>query len=96
MKTLTVTDARKNLSGWLRRAGEGEEIGIIDGGQIFALRPVSVTATDYMEAEYDLSSAEAEQIATDIFLDSINTEKQGGYVSLNDIVTNAPATRKRR
>ena len=31
MKTLTITEARKNLSSWIRRAKTGEEIGIIDG-----------------------------------------------------------------
>jgi antitoxin (DNA-binding transcriptional repressor) of toxin-antitoxin stability system len=49
MTTLTVTQARKNLSGWLRRARAGEEIGIIDGNQIIALRPVTVTAIDFEE-----------------------------------------------
>lgn len=49
MTTLTVTEARKNLSGWLRRATAGEEIGIIDGNRIIALRPVTVTAIDFDE-----------------------------------------------
>jgi antitoxin (DNA-binding transcriptional repressor) of toxin-antitoxin stability system len=49
MTTLTVTEARKNLSGWLRRAAAGEEIGIIDGNKIIALRPVTVTAIDFEE-----------------------------------------------
>ena len=49
MTTLTVTEARKNLSGWLRRASQGEEIGIIDGNKIIALRPVTVTAIDFEE-----------------------------------------------
>ena len=95
MTTLTITQARKNLSGWLRRAKAGEEIGIVDRGQVFALRPVSVTATDYMENEYDLSSEDATQIAANILSDSIRAEKQGGYVSLDNI-SHAPAARKRR
>lgn len=49
MTTLTVTQARQNLSGWLRRAAAGEEIGIIDGNRIVALRPVTVTAVDFEE-----------------------------------------------
>lgn len=49
MTTLTVTEARKNLSGWLRRATAGEEIGIIDGNKIIALRPVRVTAIAFEE-----------------------------------------------
>ena len=47
MKTLTITEARKNLSSWIRRAKSGEEIGIIDGNTIVALRPVIVSAIDY-------------------------------------------------
>jgi len=95
MKTLTITEARKNLSSWLHRAQNGEEIGIVDGSQIIALRPVTVTATDYMEHEYGLSPDEASQIANNILLDSINEEKQGAYTRLNDIPDATPA-RKRR
>ncbi len=53
MTIRTVTQARKNLSGWLRRARAGEEIGIIDGNQIIALRPVTVTAIDFDEIPVD-------------------------------------------
>jgi len=51
MTTLTVTEARKNLSGWLRRAKAGEEIGIIEGNRIIALRPVEITAVDTIRVE---------------------------------------------
>ena len=51
MKTLTVTEARKNLSGWLRRAKAGEDIGIIEGNRIIALRPVEVTSLDRIQVE---------------------------------------------
>ncbi len=51
MTTLTVTEARKNLSGWLKRAKAGEDIGIIDGNRIIALRPVEVVATDRLAVE---------------------------------------------
>lgn len=51
MKTLTVTEARKNLSGWLRRAKAGEDIGIIEGNRIIALRPVEVTSLDSVQVE---------------------------------------------
>lgn len=58
MKTLTVTEARKNLSSWIRRAGAGEEIGIIDGARIYAIRPVNVVAVDYTLQEYGATPAE--------------------------------------
>jgi antitoxin (DNA-binding transcriptional repressor) of toxin-antitoxin stability system len=56
MTTLTVTEARKNLSGWIRRATAGEEIGIIDGNKIIALRPVTVTAIDFEEIPVDAAT----------------------------------------
>lgn len=95
MTTLTITQARKNLSGWIRRAEAGEEIGIIDGNKIIALRPVTVTAIDYMESEYGFSSSEAEQISANILRDSIKAEKAGDYVSLESL-SHAPSPRKAR
>jgi antitoxin (DNA-binding transcriptional repressor) of toxin-antitoxin stability system len=51
MKTLTVTEARRNLSSWLRRAKAGEDIGIIEGNRIIALRPVEVVSVDSVQIE---------------------------------------------
>ena len=52
MKTLTITDARKNLSRWLDAAAQGEDIGIVRGAEIIALRRVEVESTDYAQREY--------------------------------------------
>lgn len=60
MKTLTVTEARKNLSGWIRRAGAGEEIAIIDGARIYVIRPVNVLAADYALHEYGATATEVD------------------------------------
>jgi antitoxin (DNA-binding transcriptional repressor) of toxin-antitoxin stability system len=60
MKTLTITDAKKNLSRWLDAAARGEDIGIIRGADIIALRKVEVESTDYAQREY---GATQEQIA---------------------------------
>ena len=60
MKTLTVTEARKNLSGWIRRAGAGEEIAIVDGARIYAIRPVAVMAADYALEEYGATPADVD------------------------------------
>lgn len=60
MKTLTITDARKNLSRWLDAAARGQDIGIIRGAEIIALRRVEVESTDYAQREYGATS---EQIA---------------------------------
>lgn len=62
METVSVTTARQNLGAWLARAAKGEEIGIISGSQIIALRPVVVTAADYAFQEYGLQPDEMNRI----------------------------------
>lgn len=59
MKTLTITDAKKNLGRWLAAAARGEDIGIIAGADIIALRKVGIESTDYAQREY---GATAEQV----------------------------------
>ena len=49
MKTLTITDA-KNFGRWLAAAARGEDIGIVCGSNIVALRKVEVESTDYAQA----------------------------------------------
>jgi antitoxin (DNA-binding transcriptional repressor) of toxin-antitoxin stability system len=60
MKTLTITDAKKNLSRWLDAAARGQDVGIIRGADIIALRRVEVESTDYAQREY---TATPEQVA---------------------------------
>ena len=60
MKTLTITDAKKNLGRWLTAAARGEDIGIICGSDIVALRKVEVESTDYAQREH---GATMEQVA---------------------------------
>jgi len=65
MKTLTITEAKKNLGKWLNLAGKGEDVGIVNGAMIVALRPVEVRSVppmeireidaDYARKEYDLT-----------------------------------------
>lgn len=52
MKTLTITDAKRNLGRWLAAASRGEDIGIVCGADIIALRRVEVESTDYAQREY--------------------------------------------
>jgi antitoxin (DNA-binding transcriptional repressor) of toxin-antitoxin stability system len=61
MKTLTITDARKNLGRLLSAAAKGEDIGIICGADIIALRKVRVESMDYALSEY---GATAKEVAT--------------------------------
>lgn len=65
MKTLTITEAKKNLGRWLASAARGEEIGIISGADIIALRKVAIEATDYAVAEYGASAAQVESLASE-------------------------------
>jgi hypothetical protein len=60
MKTLTITDAQKNLGRWLAAAARAEDIGIVCGSDIVALRKVEVESTDYAQREY---GALPEQVA---------------------------------
>lgn len=52
MKTLTITEAKRNLSRWLAAAARGQDVGIICGADIIALRKVEVESTDYAQREY--------------------------------------------
>ena len=61
MKTLTITDARQNLGHWLKLAANGEEVGVIVGSDIIALRKVHIQATDYAYQEYGLSPLQVQE-----------------------------------
>ena len=58
MTTLTITKARANLSSLLEKAKRGDDIGIVSGDQIIALRPVTVSSDDYAWREYGATPAE--------------------------------------
>lgn len=56
MKTLTITEAKKNLGKWLSAAIKGEDVGIIAGAAIVALQPIEVrpaTPMDKMPIDYE-------------------------------------------
>ncbi|NLT71640.1 MAG: hypothetical protein GXX91_13240 [Verrucomicrobiaceae bacterium] len=42
MKTITITEAKRSLGRYLKRAAEGEDIGILSGADIILLRKVEV------------------------------------------------------
>lgn len=62
MKTLTITEAKKNLGKLLQAAARGENIGVISGADIIALRKVEVESTDYAFREYGVTSAQLEEL----------------------------------
>ncbi len=61
MKTLSPTKARSNLSALLKRAANGEDIGILHGDHVIALRPVTVHSDDYALQEYGVTEAELDR-----------------------------------
>jgi antitoxin (DNA-binding transcriptional repressor) of toxin-antitoxin stability system len=61
MQTLTITKAKKNLGRLLQAAAKGEDIGIISGDDIIALRKVEVEAADYAQREYGLNAETLEE-----------------------------------
>jgi len=65
MLTLTPTKARGKLGSLIKRAVNGEDIGILDStsGRIVALRPVEVYSEDYAFTEYGITEPEMERIA---------------------------------
>jgi antitoxin (DNA-binding transcriptional repressor) of toxin-antitoxin stability system len=63
MKTLTITDAKKNLGKLLSAAARGEDIGIVCGADIIALRKVEVESADYAQREYDATAEEVQRVA---------------------------------
>jgi hypothetical protein len=58
MTTLSPTKARSNLTAWLKKAAAGEDIGILFGDQVIALRPVEVESSDYAQKEYGVTKKE--------------------------------------
>ncbi len=61
MKTLSVTEGRRNLGTWLKRALHGEDVGFLVDGRVVALRPVEVHSEDYALHEYDVTEQQAKR-----------------------------------
>jgi antitoxin (DNA-binding transcriptional repressor) of toxin-antitoxin stability system len=61
MKTLTVTAARQNLGAWLKKALQGEDIGVMIDGAMVAFRPVKVYSEDYAAQEYGVTPEELDE-----------------------------------
>jgi antitoxin (DNA-binding transcriptional repressor) of toxin-antitoxin stability system len=77
MKTLTITDAKKNLGRWLTAAARGEDIGIVSGANIIALRKVEVESTDYAQREYGVTKKEMDLATKRIDAELLADKKRG-------------------
>ena len=82
MKTLTITDAKKNLSRWLDAAARGEDIGIIRGADIIALRKVEVESTDYAQREYGVTPEELDRFEKETEKEYQRLKRSGKLVKL--------------
>jgi len=96
MQTITVTAARAQLGHWLARAVRGEEIGVIVGAQIIALRPVPIQAADYMETEYGLTREEASHAAARLKAETQKAKAKGELISLDELIAPLPHAPHRR
>jgi len=79
MTTLTISKARANLSALLEKAKKGEDIGILSGDQIVALRPVTVSSDDYAWREYGVSPQQMKRFEQRMELE-IRSERKRGKV----------------
>lgn len=101
MKTLTITEAKKNLGAWLKAAGRGEEVAILSGADVIALRKVEIEAVDhtYASAEYGATPQELERFERAVDQHFAASKKDGRVKTIEQIETaleKAPAGRRRR
>jgi len=97
MHTITVTAARAKLGHWLARAVRGEEIGVVVGAKVVALRPVSIQAADYLETEYGLSTEEADRAVTRMKAETQEAKAAGELIPLEEFAaTYAPGRRRQK
>lgn len=84
MKTLTVQEASKALSAWLRRAVQGEEIAISEGEYVVRLQPLTPEGAENrklaarkalreLQASSRLTASEAQR-----YLREVREERQTG------------------
>ncbi len=89
MKTLTIEEAMRNLSGWLTQAIAGEEIGIRSGDAVVVLRPLAAPCDEpeknltprealrRLQQDARLSSGEADNYLQEIRAERLAAEGRG-------------------
>jgi antitoxin (DNA-binding transcriptional repressor) of toxin-antitoxin stability system len=83
MTTLSPTKARSNLTAWLKKAAAGEDIGILFGDKVIALRPVEVESTDYAEKEYGVTKAELSRFTKKLHAQGEKNRREGKSRTFN-------------
>jgi len=80
MKTLTITEAKKNLGKWLDAATKGQEVGIIFGATVVALQPVEIRRAPPLDVrELNCEYAWREYGVTPAVLDAFNKRVEADY-----------------
>lgn len=79
MTTLSPTKARANLTKWLKRAAAGEDIGILCGDKVIALRAVNVFSddSDYAKREYGVTDKEIDAFVKRVKAETARDRKAG-------------------
>lgn len=87
MKTLTISEAARDLANWLRQAIAGEEIGIQSDNTVVALRPLPGNGASHaahlsprealklLQQEAHLSPAQAESYLREVRAERLAAEK---------------------
>jgi antitoxin (DNA-binding transcriptional repressor) of toxin-antitoxin stability system len=99
MKTLTITNAKKNLGQWLAAAARGEDIGIVSGADIIALRKVEVESTDYAQREYGVTPEQLEHFERAVDARYARAKRTGKLMTVDQVkesLEKADAHRRRR
>ena len=94
MKTLTITEAKKNLGKWLNAAVRGEDVGIISGATVVALQPVEIRRAwpleireltdEYAMKEYGATPAEMAAFRKRLQADHAKAKREGTLVTIEN------------
>jgi antitoxin (DNA-binding transcriptional repressor) of toxin-antitoxin stability system len=94
MTTLTITDAKKNLGKWLSAAVRGEDVGIISGAAIVALKPVKVRIAhpveireidyEYARKEYGVTKTELDRFKKRSEADYQKAKREGAFIRIEN------------
>ena len=94
MKTLTITEAKKNLGKWLTAAARGEDVGIIAGGVILQVKPVEVRPVapleihrmdyEYARREYGVTKSEYDRFIKRLDDEYAEAKRAGTLVTIEN------------
>jgi antitoxin (DNA-binding transcriptional repressor) of toxin-antitoxin stability system len=91
LKTVTITEAKKNLTRWLQMAAGGDDVAIVSADSIIALRKVEVEPVDDTGAVRGYGATPAELDRFEKAVDErYQQEKQAGALMTLDELEKRP------